>query len=192
MPDSDYIESVLEDDEPVLYRCKVCWRAIPDDVVDLIKVLPGLGLGLLISYGFAQMFPINYLVTGGILVYFTFWVIKRILLRFSGWEMAITDRRLVVVSDVFSREIKDTPLWRIGTVRVQQSYFGRIFDYGQLVISGAGFAIRTREIHDPVKARRLLDKARAADRERHFLERQAMYRRLNERDHRLSPLRRVK
>ncbi len=55
-------------------------------------------------------------------------------IEFLKVELAITNKRVVGRTGVFKTNSLDAPLNKIQTVKVDQSFFGKIFNYGQVTI----------------------------------------------------------
>ncbi|QEW05634.1 PH domain-containing protein [Nitrincola iocasae] len=106
-----YIESTLISDEKVIYEGRVSkWSLLP-----------------LILLGFITLF----LYIGPI-----FWVIAY--LRYKTTELAFTNKRVIAKFGFISRRTVELSLPKVESMQVDQSIIGRIFDYGTLIISGAG------------------------------------------------------
>jgi len=58
--------------------------------------------------------------------------------RVGTTEMLVTPRKVVFRSGFFSRQTIEMVNSKIETVQVDQSFLGRIFDYGTIVITGTG------------------------------------------------------
>lgn len=58
--------------------------------------------------------------------------------RYKTTELAITTRRIIVKKGLISRSTVEINLHKVESVMVEQSLFGRLFDFGTLVVSGAG------------------------------------------------------
>jgi len=107
-----YVENVLTRDERVVYHGKISiWALVPSFILGLI-LLPLLGLGLL-------------LWAGALIQYFT-------------TELAITNKRVIAKFGLISRSTIEINLPKIESVQVRQGIFGRIFNYGSIIVSGAG------------------------------------------------------
>jgi uncharacterized membrane protein YdbT with pleckstrin-like domain len=65
-----------------------------------------------------------------------FWLIAFI--RYKSTELAVTTKRTVAKFGFISRHTIEMNLSKIETIQVTQSFLGRIFDFGSLIISGAG------------------------------------------------------
>jgi Bacterial PH domain len=59
-------------------------------------------------------------------------------IRYKSTELAVTNKRTVAKFGFISRHTMEMNLSKIETIQVTQSLFGRMFDCGSLIISGAG------------------------------------------------------
>lgn len=115
-----------------------------DNWIELIQKLhPGLKLAALLVFiigvmKFAQMLVIK-----------------------ATTEIAVTTTRLIYKRGLVARYVGEINIDRIEGVSVLQSVFGRLFNFGQLVIRGMGVGeIILPTISDPIKFRRAIEKAR--------------------------------
>ncbi len=109
---ASYVESALIKGEQVIYQGKVSvWSLAP---------LLFLGLILLGFYGFGLLFwgaaPVRYFTT----------------------ELAITNKRVIAKFGLISRSTIEINLQKIESIQVHQGILGRIFNFGSIIVSGAG------------------------------------------------------
>ena len=106
-----YIEGALIKDEKVIYTGHVSlWSLAPLIVLGLLTVAFGLGL--------------------------IFWIIAFI--RYKTAELAFTNKRVIAKFGFISRQTIELNISKVESIQVNQGILGRIFNYGTLVISGAG------------------------------------------------------
>lgn len=109
---ASYVESALTKGEQVIYQGKVSvWTLVPLVLLGFI-FLAAYGLGLL------------------------FWAAAAI--RYFTTELAITNKRVIAKFGLISRSTIEINLQKIESIQVNQGIFGRIFDFGSIVVSGAG------------------------------------------------------
>lgn len=109
---ANYVESALTKGEQVVYRGKVSiWS-----VMHLIL----LGLLFLAFYGLG------------------FLLLAVAAIRFFTTELAITNKRVIAKFGLISRSTIEINLQKIESIQVRQGIFGRIFNFGSVVVSGAG------------------------------------------------------
>lgn len=107
-----YVDKVLTKGEKVLYQGRVsAWSLMSEFIFGLVT-LPFFGFGALIWAG--------------------------ALIRYFTTELAITNKRVIAKFGLVSRSTIEINLQRIESVQVNQSVIGRIFNYGSVVVSGAG------------------------------------------------------
>ncbi len=107
-----YVEGTLIKDEKVIYEGKT----------SIWSLLPLIILGFI----FLGLFGIGIL----------FWIAAA--LRYITTELAFTNKRVIAKFGFISRRTIELNLTKIESVQVNQGILGRIFNYGTLVISGAG------------------------------------------------------
>lgn len=76
-------------------------------------------------------------------------------------EIAVTTIRLMYKRGVVSRFVGEMKLDRLESINVYQSFFGRIFNYGRVMVHGVGVGeVLLPEVEDPMRLRKALDYAR--------------------------------
>lgn len=109
---ANYINNVLGRDEKITYEAKISiWSMLPLLILGFITIW-FFGLGII-------FFIAAYL-------------------KFISTELAITNKRVIAKFGFISRRTIEINLDRIESIQVNQGIFGRIFNYGSLVVSGAG------------------------------------------------------
>jgi len=62
----------------------------------------------------------------------------RVYLRYISTELAFTNKRVIAKFGFIRRQTIELHISKIESIQVEQGILGRIFDYGTLIISGAG------------------------------------------------------
>lgn len=107
-----YVQSSLTTGESVQHMGKISvWALMPLILLGLIT-LPLFGIGLI------------------------FWATAAI--RYWTTELAITNKRVIAKTGLISRNTIELNLSKIESIRVDQSILGRIFNYGSIIVAGAG------------------------------------------------------
>lgn len=132
---SSYIDNSLIKDEKVLYKGEQSPVPIIIGIVDFIVayILVSMLGGFIIYIAGASLPNIFMLFLIGPMLY----LIKKILDYFTT-EIAITNKRVIAKFGLISRVTIETKIEKIETIQVRQGIVGRIFNYGGLVVSGAG------------------------------------------------------
>ena len=107
-----YVESALTKDEHVIYQGKTSiWSLLPRIILGFI-LLGFFGLGLL------------------------FWIDAAI--KYFSSELAITNKRIIAKFGFISRTTIEINIQKIESIQVNQGIFGRFFNFGSIIVSGAG------------------------------------------------------
>ena len=109
---ASYIESALTSGEQVRYVGHVSLWSLAGLLIIGFLLLPLYGFGLL------------------------FWIAAFI--RYKTTELAITNKRVIAKFGFISRRTVELNINKVESIQVDQSIVGRIFNYGSLVVSGAG------------------------------------------------------
>jgi uncharacterized membrane protein YdbT with pleckstrin-like domain len=109
---ASYVETTLLKGESVQYEGKVSvWSLLPKIAVGLVLIpLYGVGLLLLVSAA----------------------------IRYYTTELAITDRRVIAKFGLIRRSTIEINLSKVETIQVDQSILARIFNFGNVLVAGAG------------------------------------------------------
>lgn len=76
-------------------------------------------------------------------------------------EIAVTSTRIILKRGLVARYVGEMNVERIESINVMQSVFGRIFDYGSLIVHGMGVgAIVIPPIAQPILFRRAIEHAK--------------------------------
>ncbi len=109
---ASYIEGALIKDERVIYTGNISlWSLAP---------LIALGVLFLFAWGLGIIF----------------WVVAYI--RYKTTELAFTNKRVIAKFGFISRQTVELNITKVESIQVNQDILGRIFNFGTLVISGAG------------------------------------------------------
>lgn len=123
-----YIDESLVPGETVLHRARVSWWSQAGLVV--------LGVLLLV-------------VVVGIFFILVAWI------RVHSTELAITNRRVIAKFGFIKRDTVEINLEKVEALRVEQGFWGRILNFGTILMTGTGGSIEPiPNIADPLVFRR--------------------------------------
>jgi len=77
----------------------------------------------------------------------------RDILVWSNRQYIVTNRRVVQVSGVLSKDVVDSSLEKVNDVKMRQSFFGRLFNYGDIqILTASELGVNLfKHIGDPVR-----------------------------------------
>ena len=136
---ASYVSKVLQPNETVRYDGTLHW----------IIYLPGI---VLLAIGIAGLIGVQTL-THDARSYWIFSIIVYVVLAlaalqlFSAWlrqwstEIAVTDRRVIYKTGLVSRRTVEMNMDKVESVDVAQGIWGRILNYGTVLIRGTGASL---------------------------------------------------
>lgn len=124
---ASYVDQVLISGEQVLYRGRVSLWPYAAKMVIGGAVLLG-GLALLLGRS-----PMGWLWAGvGVAV------LANVYLTYISTELAVTNKRIVAKFGFIRRSTVELNIGKVESVQVEQGVMGRLFDFGTIIVSGAG------------------------------------------------------
>jgi uncharacterized membrane protein YdbT with pleckstrin-like domain len=129
-----YIRHLLGSDEKVLISAKRHIFVLLGHFVKELLVLGALIAGWIIIHGYSgpEFFWIEVIIGGIALLLIGSMLVDW--LRWNNETFYITNRRVIQTSGVFNKRVLDSSISKINDVITEQSFFGRIFDYGTIKI----------------------------------------------------------
>jgi hypothetical protein len=140
-----YIDQYLMPGENVVYRTQLHWAVFLPPLVWFI-------------FAICLFFTRNAAAAsvGGLLLVFAVFplAITSLIARATS-EFAVTNKRVLIKVGWIRRHSLETLLSKVEGIRVEQSIFGRMWDYGTIVVSGTGGSKEPfRRIASPMQFRR--------------------------------------
>ena len=143
-----YVERVLQPGEQVRHLSSIHW----------IVYWPGVAVALLAVAAF--WFSERRLLTGVWLYTGYALALGAVVLLVQEWfqswitEIAVTNRRVIHKKGLIRRQTNEMNTDKVESVQVDQTFLGRMFDYGNVKILGTGEGFETlRTIASPLKLR---------------------------------------
>ena len=127
----DYLEEMLGQNERILLRARKHWSILFGNIaleivltialiVAIFTLLPLVALPLMPLGFFLVLVPLIGMVRDFLLWY--------------NRQYIVTNRRVIQTAGVFSKDVVDSSLEKVNDVKLSQSFWGRMFDYGDIEI----------------------------------------------------------
>lgn len=143
-----YVESMLGENERVLLVTRqhgfVLLSAIVAEIIVTLIVV-------VVIVGLAIANPAIWLAL--LLALIPLAIMLRDISEWSNRQYIVTNRRVIQVSGVFNKSVVDSSLEKVNDVKMTQSFFGRVFDYGDIeILTASELGVNVfKRIGDPVK-----------------------------------------
>jgi len=143
-----YLQELLGQNERILLETRQHWFVLFSSIV--LEII----LTLLLIAGVTVAIPLfPPAVFGFVLVLVPLIGMLRDILIWYNREYVVTNRRVIQISGVFSKDVVDSSLEKVNDVKMSQSFFGRLFDYGDIeILTASEMGINLfKRIGDPIK-----------------------------------------
>ncbi len=160
-----YVEKTLASDESIVYRANFNWTYSFFPVLWFaVGAAPAV---MFTALQFGSDVPFAELQTGwwAAMIAFASGALILLLHMIVLWttEIAVTTYRFVYKIGLISRNTQEVSLNKIEEITLQQTIWGRLFGYGQLVIRGTGVGVITLpNLDEPIEVRKRIENAKAA------------------------------
>jgi hypothetical protein len=136
-----YVGKVLEPGERIIYRAHLHWIIFLQGLIPLIFVPMFHGNGPLIMLTMLAMF---------------FLFLRALITRITT-EIAVTNGRVILKEGFINRNTIEINAAKVESVDVQQPLFGRLLNYGTVVVRGTGSSANPlHNVDDPLALRRAI------------------------------------
>jgi uncharacterized membrane protein YdbT with pleckstrin-like domain len=146
-----YVERVLQPGETIRYRSTIHWIVYLHSLV--LFTVGVIGLAVLLGANPPKLSPLPLLLIGvgcigGLLSFIPAWLKRR------STELAVTNRRVIFKRGFIRRHTIEMNMDKVESVDVDQSFWGRIFNYGTIVVHGTGGSLEPLpRIDSPIEFR---------------------------------------
>jgi hypothetical protein len=158
MSDS-YLKGLLGEREEILLVARQHWLVLLGEITS--EVLLSLALIILTVVAAVFLGPLSLLALFLLLAPGV--SLTRDLLLWMNRKYVITTRRVIQMSGVFSKNVTDSSLEKVNDVKLNQSFLGRLFDYGDIEIMTASElgVNKIRRIAGPIRYKTSMVNAKA-------------------------------
>ena len=124
-----YVQDLLGENERILLVTRQHWFVLFSNILLEILLVVLLVAGVIAA---SVAYPLA--TFGYILVLVPLAGMLRDILIWSNRQYIVTNRRVIQVSGVLSKDVVDSSLEKVNDVKMSQSFFGRLFNYGDIEI----------------------------------------------------------
>ena len=154
-----YLESLLAEDEKILLVAQnhgiLLFKNLAADII-LFAVLTGGAAYFQSLYGWIAL-------TGFVAAILPLLDMERHLLNWRSRQYIITNRRVIQISGIVSKNVTDSSLDKVNDVKLTQSMWGRLLGYGDIeILTASEQGVNTlRFISDPIQFKKTMMDSRS-------------------------------
>ncbi|HZM25312.1 MAG TPA: PH domain-containing protein [Anaerolineales bacterium] len=144
----NYLESLLGEHEEIILETHQHWFVLFGKIfleLLLIAILIGGSLAL------STIYPVAIYGLGLVLIPLVGMLSDILIWRNKAY--VVTNRRVIQISGVFDKDVVDSSLEKVNDVKMSQSFFGRMFGYGDIeILTASELGVNLfHEINQPVE-----------------------------------------
>ncbi len=143
-----YLQELLAKNERILLITRQHWFVLfSSSALEILLII------IIIAGVSALSFVYPMAMAGFILVLVPLIGMIRDITIWYNREYVVTNRRVIQISGVFRKDVVDSSLEKVNDVKMSQSFFGRLFDYGDVeILTASEIGVNLfKRIGDPVK-----------------------------------------
>ena len=147
-----YVESLLGNREKIILVARQHWFILVSAIVlEIVIILVIIGLTILAGFFWTE-FALLIGAIGTILLLLPLSTMFRDILDWMNRQYIVTNRRVIQISGVLNKNVTDSSLRKITDVMMSKSFFGRIFNYGDIeILTASEFGVNLfHRIEEPV------------------------------------------
>jgi uncharacterized membrane protein YdbT with pleckstrin-like domain len=147
-----YVESLLGEREKIILIAHQHWfilvRAI---VLEIIIMLILIALTIIVG-AYLTEFALLIGAIGTILLLLPLSTMMRDIMDWMNRQYIVTNRRVIQFSGILNKNVTDSSLVKVTDVKLEQSAFGRLFNYGDIeILTASEFGVNLfRRIEEPI------------------------------------------
>lgn len=145
----NYLEGLLGENEQIIFETHQHWFVLFGKIfleLLLIAIIIGGSLAA------AAFYHPNSIYGLGLVLIPLIGMLNDILV-WRNKAYIVTNRRVIQISGVFNKDVVDSSLEKVNDVKLSQSFFGRVFGYGDIeILTASELGVNLfHEIHNPIE-----------------------------------------
>jgi uncharacterized membrane protein YdbT with pleckstrin-like domain len=148
-----YIESLLADREKIILIARQHWFLLLSVIAFEIVIILILIAVTIITGTYLPEFALFIGAAGAILLLLPIATMLRDILDWMNRQYIVSNRRVIQISGILNKNVTDSSLEKVTDVKMEQSAFGRLFDYGDIeILTASEFGVNLfRRIEEPIR-----------------------------------------
>jgi uncharacterized membrane protein YdbT with pleckstrin-like domain len=147
-----YIENLLGENERILLTSRQHWFILASSVVFEVIVILVIFGGTIAATFFSRGQALLIAIVGLLLLLIPIASMIHDILVWSHHQYIVTNWRVLQVSGIINKDVTDSSLEKVNDVKLTQSFFGRIFGYGDVeILTASELGVNAfKRIEDPI------------------------------------------
>ena len=127
-----YLKDLLGENEKVLFVTRQHWIVLAAEI--LSETVLTIALVILITLIWLMWLPNPLVPLGYLLLLLPLVSLLRDVLVWSNRQYIVTNRRVIQIAGVINKDVTDSSLEKVNDVKLEQSFWGRLLNFGNIEI----------------------------------------------------------
>jgi len=148
-----YIQSLMGEREKSLLVSRQHWFILARNIfLEILAIVIIIILAVVAAISFLPLWWIPAAI-GAILLLIPVATMLRDILDWWNRQFLVTNRRVMQISGIFNKNVIDSSLEKVNDVKMEQSVFGRMFDYGDVeILTASELGVnKFKRIENPIR-----------------------------------------
>jgi uncharacterized membrane protein YdbT with pleckstrin-like domain len=150
MTDS-YLKNLLGENEHIIFVTRQHWLVLLAEI--LTECILAVALVVLITLIWWIWLPNSLVLLGYLLLLLPLLSLLRDVLIWANRKYIVTNWRVIQIFGVFNKDVTDSSLEKVNDVKLEQSFWGRLWDYGDIeILTASELGVnRFRQVGQPIR-----------------------------------------
>jgi len=151
-----YLKNLLGKNEQILFATRQHWLILLSEI--LSESVITLALAILITLVWQLWLPNPLVPLGYLLLLLPLVSLLRDVLIWASHQYVITNWRVIQITGVFNKSVTDSSLEKVNDVKLEQSFLGRLLDYGNIeILTASELGVnKFRKIGQPIRLKTIM------------------------------------
>lgn len=137
MKTNSYLQRLLGENEKILLITRQHWLILARNILVEVLLILAIFVASLLLIVFLSVAAVIVIPIGFIVMLLPIASLALDVAKWSNSQFILTNRRVIQISGIFNKTTEDSSLEKVNDVKMVQSFFGRLFDYGDIEIMTA-------------------------------------------------------
>lgn len=148
---NSYLKKLLGENERILFVARQHWLILVGEI--LSECVLAIALVVMITLAWLIWLPNPLVPLAYILLLLPIISLLRDISTWSNRQYIVTNWRVIQISGVFNKDVTDSSLDKVNDVKLEQSFLGRMLDYGDIeILTASEFGVnKFKRVGQPIR-----------------------------------------
>ncbi len=152
MSKNSYLQRLLGENERIILITRQHWFILARNIIVEILLILAVFVASLLAILLLNVAAVLVIPIGFLILLLPVASLALDVAKWSNSQFVLTNRRVIQISGIFNKTTEDSSLEKVNDVKMVQSFWGRLFDYGDIeIMTASELGVNTfRRIAQPI------------------------------------------